>query len=736
MRILAFLLFFGSVLCSFAQPSSSADPDVSLHVSIANDKREFHVGETIPLLLAYSSVVKDRYQLNRAQYDRSGRMDYEHFSLSPAEGVVDPLKDLLGGGGGGLSGFSFLTPQPWTIVLNLNEWVRFVRPGEYRLVVTSHRVGAKDFSSPLGAVPITVQSNVVTLRIIPATKEWQQETLKSAVAILDQPAPTKPQDTETYAKSRQRALETLRFLGTAGAAKELAKHLRGEDSGGLDYICLLGLISSPESDAARSALEKEMTDPDHPISETFISAVRTINTAPSDEHWREAQKNAVEELIAALPAKRGKAFTVSLSTAVNEAWNNGEIPKPTMDRLVAQMVAMFDQLPVDAQNLLLTYRWDKISGPQMIPILRRTAERYHDYPEMRESNAYQSLQLSASALRHWYELDRDGARPAIVREITRPRPRFDARVLGILPDKTLPEVDFTLAEHLTASTDTEGLVNISSLIARYASEAIFAQVTAKLDPLLGKWGCAIQDPLLAYVLRVDPEGARARIEAAIAARGNGYTACNRGLFQGVSEIYYHPVLEDIGVHSLDDPDPQVAETAATMLGKYGSPAAQSALLQRFKEWSAAWAGQESELNLAFSEQSGDRVHELGLGENLAQALATGKSWLSDEHILQELSQLTKVKRVQDQLAEYSRIWQKQPLAISLSNNPPSEIDLRVAQYEFHSMDDLEEKLKQFPGGTRFILAATSDALSKEKLAELRTFLSAHGLVVAGEKAAD
>jgi hypothetical protein len=560
--------------------------------------------------------------------------------------------------------------------------------------------------------------------------------LISAVAILDQPVPTKPQDRENYVKARQGSLETLRFLGTADAAKELAKRLRGEDSGGLDFICMLGLISSPEHAVVRSSLEKEMTDPDHPISEMFIWTVRAVDTGPSDEHWREAQKNAIEELIAALPAKRGKALTISLSTALNEAWNSGDISKPTIDRLITQMVSAFDRLPVDAQSLLLTYRWDKISGPRMIPILRRAAEAYHDYPEMREMNAYQALQVSANALRHWYELDPAGARPAIIREIARPRPRFDARVLGMLPDKTLPEVDLTLAEHLTASIDAEGLVNISSLIARYASDAIFAQVTAKLDPLIGKWGCAIQDPLLAYVLRVDPEGARVRIEEAIAARGEGYTACNRGSFQGISEIYYHPVLEDIGIHSLDDPDPQVAETAATMLGRYGSPTAEPALLQRFKEWSATWAGQESELNLTFSEQSGDRIHELGLGENLAQALATGKSWLSDEHTLQELSQLTKVKRVQDQLAEYLKIWRKPPLVISMSDNPPSDLDLRIAQYEFHTMDDLEEKLKQFPRDTRFILATTPDEPSKNNLAELRRFLSTHGLFVAGEKSAD
>jgi len=92
----------------------------------------------------------------------------------------------------------------------------------------------------------------------------------------------------------------------------------------------------------------------------------------------------------------------------------------------------------------------------MLPILRRYAQSFQDFPQMRETKAFNSLQLSASALRHWYELDPVGARPAVIKEITRPRPRFDARVLGLLPDETLPEADLALAEHLRASDDLDG----------------------------------------------------------------------------------------------------------------------------------------------------------------------------------------------------------------------------------------------------------------------------------------
>src|SRR6185503_1079502 len=178
--------------------------------------------------------------------------------------------------------------------------------------------------------------------------------------------------------------------------------------------------------------------------------------------------------------------------------------------------------------------------------------------------------------------------PAFITEISRTRPRYGARVLGILPDKTLPELDSILAEHLSASSDLDGSSNIASLIARYSTDAILSQVTEQLDKHLGKLACAIQDPLLAYVLRVNPEVAQPLIERAVAARGEDFSACNHELFQLISEIHYDPVLEKIAIRSLDDPDPQVAMTAATMLGRFGSPDAESALWQRFESWSEKW----------------------------------------------------------------------------------------------------------------------------------------------------
>jgi hypothetical protein len=739
MRLLTLLLLMGIAAArTCAQSAPPVDPKVVLTVSLATRQREFHIGETIPLQLLFSSAIKDRYQLNMAQYDRSGRMGYEHFSLSPSEGAVDPLP-TYGGGMGGMRTYRFLSPEPATINLNLNEWVRFTQPGEYRLNVLSDRVAIRDPSNAFGASQISARSNEISLNIVPADRAWQKQVFSDAVAALNKPAPSKPEQVEAYATARMQAMQTLRFLGTAGAARELAGRLRGDDPGGLDYVCVLGLIASPERAVARGALEEALIDPEHPITFNFLYALRTVNSDPNGAiaSWREDQQRVVEALIAALPAKRGNALLISLSTAVNEAWNGETLPRQTTDKLVTQLVSMFDQLPVNEQNLLLSERWEKIGSAAMLPILKRYAQSYQDFPEMRDSNAYNSLQLSANALQLWYELDPAGARPAIIAEISRPRPRFNARLLGILPDETLPEVDFVLAEHLAASQDLDGRSHLASLIARYATAAILPQVTETLDPKIGKWACAIQEPMLAYVLRINPAEARPRIEQAIAARGEGFSACNHELFQGISEIRYDPVLEEIGIKSLDDPDPQVAMTAATMLGKFGSPAAEAALWQRYASWCARWAGHESQLDITFGDRLDERTYQLGFGNNLMAALATGKSWFSDKTRLQRLS-LTKVKRIQRQLDDYLKIWDEPVLTISIRHGrPPFAFHAQVAQYEFQSMDALKDKLAQFPSGTKFLLTISPDGspVGDQTLADLHTFLSNHGMTVAGEKPA-
>jgi hypothetical protein len=203
------------------------------------------------------------------------------------------------------------------------------------------------------------------------------------------------------------------------------------------------------------------------------------------------------------------------------------------------------------------------------------------------------------------------------------------------------------------------------------------------------------------------------------------------LFQNVSEIHYDPILEEIGIKSLNDPDAQLAATAATMLGKFGSSTAESALQERYANWTEQWRGRETELDRPFDDLK-ENVYQLGLGQNLMQALTTGKAWLLDKAALQRLAQQTKVRQIRQQLEGYLKLWDDEPLIIYLDSSPFG-FHARIAQYEFQSIDALKEKLTQFRSGSTFALFISTESAG-QTVAELRTFLSTHGMSVVAEKA--
>ncbi len=124
---------------------AAGDPtDLHFRLDTADGKRSFHIGERIPLRLQFSSDSPEKYKLNGATYDRSGRLPTEEFVLE-REDVTDPFQDYYGSGvlgwiGGGLRVDPVLESKPYEIELNLNDWFRFDRPGRYRLYLKSHRL--------------------------------------------------------------------------------------------------------------------------------------------------------------------------------------------------------------------------------------------------------------------------------------------------------------------------------------------------------------------------------------------------------------------------------------------------------------------------------------------------------------------------------------------------------------------------------------------------------------------
>lgn len=714
------------------EPSPPVDPKVLLQISVAAKNNEFRVGEKIPVTLAFNTRVKNRYELDEADYDRSGRLPSEHFTVTPGDGAEDPLADYFAPDnahiGGGLRGFRILTQKPWTIVLNLNEWVRFTKPGEYKLTVSSDRVEILDSSKLNGKARVTAVSNPITLKIVARDPAWERQALNDAIAKLNAPGPLKRATTQgSFEASRLEAAENLRFLGTADAVRELVRQMGAENSG-IPSTCFFGIISSPERAVASEALADALAAPDYPITDDFLNTLQWIDR-------KESARDTLAKVVRALPNKRGPAARVTLYTIINDVWVRGDdrlLAPETKRELIRQLTSIFDQLPIDQQAWLLEQRWPDIKDPALLPLLKQFVEI--DVNKIPPDKFAWAQGLPGVALRRWFELDPANARPAVIAEISRAQPRIKARELSLLPDETLPEVEQALADHFTAVKDYSISSNLAALIERYATKAILPQVLRKLDHTnADDPACEIVTPILAYILRVDPAGALPHVEKSIAKRRKKESQCTGGLLTTVARIHYDPVLEPIALRLLEDSNLSVAGDAASMLSDFGSAEVESVLWRRYEKWSKRWAGREHELNI--SRRPGDedlRSLELGFGKGLFEAIATGQAWFADEAKLRRLKSVNKVQSIEFAADRYLERWKGPRLYLELSPLPP--FSATVVQYTLSSMRALKDKLLQFHPGTKFTLFLSMG--EPESIADVRAFLESHGMSLEEEKRAE
>lgn len=724
------LMLSGAVGSAAAERAKSA---AGPELRISTKSTTFRQGEVIPIQLSFTSPLPNRYQINLARYDRSGRMSYEQFVIHPTEGTEDPLSlyfdSIDGFMGGGLTTFKFLSSIPTNISLNLNEWVTFDKPGNYELKVVSRRVDDTQAGGDPYRNTVYLESNSIDLRIVRASPAWQQQQLANILSALGQGRQSENYDPK---ENYWQALTALRYLGTEAAARALARRLRS-DNNNVDFNCMFGLIGSPSRAAGLDEMDNLLEDPDFPVSSIFLSTMAILPLDSSDSpqslrHQREQSLAALyQRLASAIANKQGKALAVSLNTLMGSGTTS--LSAQQTRQLVPELIKSFRLLPLSEQAQWLQYRWDEIKDPSWIPLLREAALRYQDFPEPREMHAYESLQVSGAALVRWYELDPTEARGAVIAEITRPKPRYNANILGILADQTLPGASQVIAQNFLSTDDFEIESNLASLLFRYADRSVMPEVLAKAGELVGDWACEPQNETLAYVLKFDPADARPLIERAIEARGPGHSACRHMVFTDIGKLQPSPILEELAVASLNDPDPQVAMDAATYLGEHGSATAEQALWTRYEQWSQTWAGRESELRFVFGRQN-PHVWDAGLGEALGQALATGVGWLADQSVLSRIQELAVGKNMRSEIGRDLQFWSARTLAMNyIPSVPPS---FSVAQYNFDSMDALKTKLKEFPRGTRLFLPPASAAASPDELAAIKQILNLarkDGLVV-------
>jgi hypothetical protein len=664
--VITFFLCFITTIPNYAQvdgflqkyqESFAKHPqDLVFELHLKENKQQFRQGEIIELELSFSSSSKDKFGFNTASYDRSGRLMIDGFAIDKREGVVDPLKDYFTKGFstfmmGGLHSTPMLEAKPQIINYELNEWLRFDKVGKYRLYINSGRVTlGKRYVE--GSEGISVVSNIIEFEIITADKKWQKTKLAEIVKNLN------PSLAE---KTRIKACQELRFLGTENAAKEIIKRFMGEDDT-CNFDFYMGLQGSPQRKFVIAEMERMMDRPEFPVTSSFLQNMALLsyflqNPAPlptytgqTDEATRKAWQAAYEvqraqkqtefdkytdRLEIALKEKKGKALAVSTDTFFS--FQNSEKKTAAINSLIK----VFRDLPRKRQQHLLAYNWKKISDPLMLPILREIHNRF----DKQKSFDYEDRELFEIAIKRIYELAPNEGEILILAEMNRSKMRISNKILMILPEKELPEFENIWIEKASnLSLDFSERAKVIELLEKFGSINAFPRLRTVYEERIGQIPCQLQENIISYFLKHNADVGVEAIKKSINTRA--HTKCYYSTFKNIPQKYWSKEIEQIAVSSLNHEDIEVVKSAVEVLGKNGSVDVKEKIWQRFEQFSQKMKSDASALQKTF----GDYNYPIQTIENsFIQALTNSKNWKLDEKEKAKLLELCVSKTCQNQL---------------------------------------------------------------------------------------
>lgn len=737
--ILALLLWPAAILAQTTADSCAIPPaqagDVSLQLSLKNGQTVFRQGEIIALTAEYASSAEKKYYLDTRNYDRSGRLDgMEVFCIDP-DPSRDPLADYFNGAMGfilgGLGGEQDLSEKPYAVDLELNEW-KSLPPGSYRLSIVSHRLSIPADGNPYDPkVPHpTVRSNEVQFQVVKAEPEWQAEQLAASLSVLDS-----PDHSEDDAKH---AARILRFLGSDASTRALAQRFWSGGDQPFGWDLKFGLFGSPYRDTAIEGMKAALLNPDHPVTQESVQVLATLEMQADPklrlpkydeahtEEWTKARdaysatfKTKMSEYMAKLAAsvqsKTGEARAVSVSELLQS-----DLPLDALatSQIRQMLLASWNALPQRRKNELVQYRWEQIGGPELLPILRAIVEgapnrnRSLDQPDR------------AVALRRIYELSPEEGRGLILHQIASPGADIGIEVLGLLPERELPQIEGQLITRLQGVNPAD--IDFQ-LIQRYATARSLPQVKLIYQSRRGEWGCIAQTAMLRYFLRVAPVYGITQVRNALTMRQA--TGCYKFQFTALEDEVARPKIEQMAIGALNDPSSEAVRDAAQALTKYGSANAEAPLWARLQKFHDQWKDKYDQLRYRFG-QKPELLTEIGLERVLVQAIANGQAWFATEGTINGLKEITS-EQVQQELDGILQEIRRGEYVVSLGWWPEGTLRYNIGRYSGKGMAALEQKLSQFPTGTRLNLVTTAAERERHRsdFSELQHAAASDGLAL-------
>jgi len=389
------------LLCCVNSASAETPPDLHFKLEVTKSPAVYHVGERIACKLSFSTTTPGKYGIGSAGPLKGSRCSVpEIFLAFPKDGAVDPYVDLgqqLGFGtvASILSSYNKLSSQPYVVRTDLNPWLRFVRPGVYRLVAQSSRVSLfTDHPSPTGADAVVVTSNEVTVTVLPADPAWIGNEVSDIKKLLD--SPLSSADQKTIAASR------LRYLNTEASTAEMVRMLSETAGEPYHFAFFEGLLESSWRKTAIEMLKQTIHGPTTRVSFDALDLLtkltllieyenrpiplydtknpeqlRALRAAIQERQNRYAavMEKYTAELKASLPRRTGRART----DAIFALWKEQEMhlqgaPTELLTAMRREIVAVADGLTFDQQAWLLVTYWQRLPDRQgLLPVVKKLA---------------------------------------------------------------------------------------------------------------------------------------------------------------------------------------------------------------------------------------------------------------------------------------------------------------------------------------------------------------------------
>jgi hypothetical protein len=645
MRRAGFVLVFAGLWAPLGLAVPNPD-DLEFRISFVRNSVAYHAGESIEVEILYSSQAEKKY---RGRWT-GPRPELENIKLriTPVEGVTD-LRDLSRGFAGSiLSGMGYVTAEPVTERLDVNDWYCFRKPGHYSLTITSNEVSrVKTGEEGGGEERLTLESNPLEFDVVTADPSWSAAEFAEIERVLDH---------SEDQQERITALHHLAILDTPASVKRLAElYLSPGAEGDPSGYVYRGLNNSSQVDLIVALLESSLSDParnPHGVGADLLAEFQVRKELgifphrPDDPEKEKEWEQKVEERNKAHERYLAKANALLLASlerrtapqrtaAIYEAWNNAErqnASKPVapgaLSQLRSDVLASALELGPGERVQILYSMWPRQPHAQLKPIVLSLAESRHKEDSFYIDEGY----------KFWCEGWPQECSTAIFSDAIHPDTPTSKNAVFLTGEAEHPELDEILSVRLKDSEmlqDTWESQRTAAVILRGGSRKLRPGVDEFLDKYVAqpRYACEIEGYLIGFLFRfAATDAARRVLEETQVEKSQ----CGTQLFQTLHQVRYTDELIPVAVKALDSPNLGTAGTAALFLGVHGPVSAEQHLWRRLEALREAWRERAGELRAAettifeggIREQTAllERGQTAQLEQALVSGLVTGANW--------------------------------------------------------------------------------------------------------------